>query len=358
MTRRLSIDIETFSSVNLAKSGVYKYAESEDFQVLLFAYAWQGEGVQVVDLARGESLPQEIQEALTDPKVEKWAFNANFERICLSSLLGYRTGVYLEPDSWYCSMVWSAQLGLPLSLEKVGEVLGLDQKKLQEGKRLIRYFCIPCKPTQTNQQRTRNLPHHDLVSWQRFKEYNQRDVEVEQAIQERLVRFPLSKKEWQFYHQDQRINDRGIGIDMRLVNGALYCDQESRQSLLEEAQKLTGLDNPNSPIQLKEWLNQQGLAIESLSKQAVQAALEQADGSIKRVLKLRQELSKSSVKKYEAMKHVVGSDGRARGLIQYYGANRTGRYAGRLIQVQNLPRNYLVNLEEARELVNQKTTER
>lgn len=352
--KTLSIDIETYSSANLSKTGVYKYAESQDFNILLFAYSVDNDPVQVVDLANGEEIPQDIVKALTDDSIHKWAFNANFERICLSRYLGYPTGQYLDPRSWYCSMIRSAILGLPLSLEKVGEVLGLQYQKLKEGKNLIRYFCVPCKPTKSNDGRTRNLPHHALEDWELFKEYNKRDVEVELAIKDRLSKFTVSNKEWAHYHQDQVINDLGIKVDLDFVEGALYCDREARAVHLEEAKELTGLENPNSPMQLKDWLNKQGCPIESLAKKDVQEALETASGRVKRVLELRRELSKSSVKKYDAMKHVTGYDGRARGLIQFYGANRTGRYAGRLIQVQNLPRNYITNLEEARNLVKDK----
>ena len=352
--KTLSIDIETYSSANLSKTGVYKYAESQDFSVLLFAYSVDSGPVQVIDLANGEEIPSPILQALTDDSIQKWAFNANFERVCLSRYLGYPTGQYLNPQSWYCSMIWSATLGLPLSLEKVGEVLGLQDQKLKEGKNLIRYFCVPCKPTKSNGGRTRNLPHHALDDWERFKKYNQRDVEVERAIKDRLSKFPVSDREWAHYHHDQMINDLGIKVDLDFVEGTLYCDREARAVHLEEAKELTGLENPNSPMQLKDWLNKQGCLIESLAKKDVQEALETASGRVKRVLELRQELSKSSVKKYDAMKHVTGSDGRARGLIQFYGANRTGRYSGRLVQVQNLPRNYITNLESARNLVKAK----
>ncbi|WP_028125408.1 DNA polymerase [Eremococcus coleocola] len=354
MTRRLSIDIETFSSTDLSKSGVYKYAESEDFQVLLFAYAWDGGEVEVVDLAQSESLPEDVREALQDNHTEKWAFNTNFERVCLSRYLCYPPGTYLDPSSWYCTMIWSASLGLPLSLEKAGKVLGLKNQKMKEGKRLIRYFSVPCKATKVNDGRTRNLPHHAPEDWELFKEYNKRDVEVELAIQKRLAKFPVSEQEWAYYHQDQEINDLGIEVDLDFVEGAIYCDDQSRIKHLEEAKQITGLENPNSPLQLKDWLNEKGCSIDSLAKKKVQEALTSSTGEVKRVLELRQELSKSSVKKYDAMKHVTGAQNRARGLIQFYGANRTGRYAGRLIQVQNLPRNYLTNLEEARALVKAK----
>ena len=345
--KRISIDLETYSSVDLGKSGVYKYAESEDFEILLFAYSLNDEKVQVIDLASGEIIPKEILSALSDKSIEKWAFNANFERVCLSRFLGKR----LNPKGWYCTMIWSAYLGLPLSLEKVGEVLKLDKQKMNEGKALIRYFSIPCKPTKTNSMRTRNLPHHDLEKWSTFKEYNQRDVETEMAIKKKISAFPILKSEWENYWVDQNINDRGILIDEVLVDSAIKFDEILRDENMDRAIELTGLENPNSPLQLREWLNKKGLEIDSLAKKDVESALKNAEGDIKEVLELRQELSKSSVRKYDAMKNVKGKDNRARGLIQFYGANRTGRYSGRLIQVQNLRRNNLKDLDLARSLV-------
>lgn len=345
--KKLSIDLETFSSVDLGKGGVYKYAESEDFEILLFAYSIDDGGVKVIDLASGEIIPEEILLALRDESIEKWAFNANFERVCLSRFLGKR----LKPQGWYCTMIWSAYLGLPLSLEKVGEVLKLDKQKVNEGKALIRYFSIPCKPTKTNGMRTRNLPRHDLEKWSTFKEYNQRDVETEMAIKKKLSAFPMPKTEWENYWIDQNINDRGILIDGVLVDSAIKFDEILRDENMDRAIGLTGLENPNSPMQLKEWLNKKGLEIDSLAKKDVESALKNVEGDIKEVLELRQELSKSSVRKYDAMKNVKGKDNRARGLIQFYGANRTGRYSGRLIQVQNLRRNNLKDLNLARSLV-------
>ena len=345
--KRLSIDLETYSSVDLGKSGVYKYAESEDFEILLFAYSIDDGEVKVVDLASGEIIPEEILAALSDESVEKWALNANFERVCLSRFLGKR----LKPQGWYCTMIWSAYMGLPLSLEKVGEVLRLDKQKMNEGKALIRYFSIPCKPTKTNGMRTRNLPHHDLEKWSTFKEYNQRDVETEMAIKKKLTALPMPYSEWENYWVDQNINDRGILIDEVLVDSAIKFDEILREENMDRAKELTGLENPNSPLQLKEWLNKKGLEIDSLAKKDVESALKNAEGDIKEVLELRQELSKSSVRKYDAMKNVKGKDNRARGLIQFYGANRTGRYSGRLIQVQNLRRNNLKDLDLARSLV-------
>ena len=345
--KKLSIDLETYSSVDLGKSGVYKYAESEDFEILLFAYSIDDGEVKVIDLASGEIIPEEILSALSDESIEKWAFNANFERVCLSRLLGNR----LRPKGWYCTMIWSAYLGLPLSLEKVGEVLKLDKQKMNEGKALIRYFSTPCKPTKTNGMRIRNLSHHDLEKWSTFKEYNQRDVETEMAIKKKLSAFPMSHSEWENYWIDQNINDRGILIDEVLVDSAIKFDGILREENMDRAIELTGLENPNSPLQLKEWLNKKGLEIDSLAKKDVESALKNTEGDIKEVLELRQELSKSSVRKYDAMKNVKGKDNRARGLIQFYGANRTGRYSGRLIQVQNLRRNNLKDLDLARSLV-------
>lgn len=345
--RNLSIDIETFSSVDLQKSGVYRYSESPDFQVLLFGYAADEGEVKVVDLANGEQIPEEIISAIYDPEVIKWAFNAAFERICLSRYFG----VQLPPKSWRCTMVWSAYMGLPLSLEATGVVLGLENQKMKEGKELIRYFSIPCKPTKANDERTRNLPCHAQEKWSLFKEYNKRDVEVELSIKEKLSKFPAPDREWENYILDQQINDRGIRLDMGFVRSAIECDGKFRNEHLVKAKDLTGLENPNSTQQLKEWLNENGLTVESLSKASVKELLEYTEGEVGEALQLRQELSKSSVKKYSAMEAAVCSDGRAHGLLQFYGANRTGRWAGRLIQVHNLPQNHLPDLAEARKLV-------
>lgn len=349
--KSISIDIETFSSVNLQKSGVYRYAESDDFEILLFGYSVDGGEVIVVDFARDEKIPIEIINALTDDSVIKWAFNAQFERICLSKWLGMPTGTYLSSKSWHCTMVWSATLGLPLSLEGVGAVLGLEKQKLSEGKNLIKYFCIPCSPTKSNGGRAHNLPRHDIEKWETFISYNKRDVETEMAIQNKLSKFPVSKTEWQNYHLDQIINDHGITLDMDFVRQAISCDEKFKAKNIEKAKELTGLENPNSPAQLKDWLFEQGIETDSLSKAAVSELLEYADGEIHEALFIRQQLAKSSVKKYTAMENVVCSDNRARGLIQFYGANRTGRYSGRLIQVQNLPQNHLPDLKQARALV-------
>ena len=345
--KSISIDVETFSSVPLAKGGVYKYAESEDFEILLFGYSVDGGEVQVVDLANGEEIPKEILAALTDETVTKWAFNAMFERVCLSRHLG----ILLCPHSWRCSMIWAATLGLPLSLKDVGAVLWLDRQKLEEGKDLIRYFCIPCKATKSNGGRTRNLPADAPEKWKLFTEYNKRDVETEMAIQARLKKFPVPESEWENYVIDQEINDRGILVDTTFVTQAICCDERSKAVCLERAQNLTDLENPNSPLQLMDWLRGEGLSVESLAKSEVTQMLKTATGDVREVLELRQQLSKTSVKKSMAMEAVTGADHRARGLFQFYGANRTGRFAGRLIQLQNLPQNHLTQLKEVRTLV-------
>ncbi|MEK4359923.1 DNA polymerase [Paenibacillus sp. FSL M7-1455] len=345
--RTLSIDLETFSSVDLAKSGVYRYAEAPDFEILLFGYSVDGGPVRVIDIANGETLPEDIQCAILNRNITKWAFNAQFERICLSRYLG----IWLEPNSWRCTMVWSAYLGLPLSLEGAALVTGVDKQKLTEGKELIRYFSVPCKPTQTNGGRTRNLPEHAQDKWERFKAYNARDVETELAIQSRLEKFPMPEHEWQNYILDQQINDRGIQLDLELVKRAIRCDDQTREEITNRMRVLTKLENPNSVAQMKKWLSENGLETESLDKASVKTLLRTAPNQLSEVLELRQLLAKSSVKKYTAMENVVCADGRARGLLQFYGANRTGRFAGRLIQVQNLPQNHLSDLEQARSLV-------
>ena len=349
--KAISIDIESFSSVNLSKSGVYRYAEGDDFEVLLFGYSIDGSEAQVIDLACGEKIPPVIVSALSDPTITKWAFNAQFERICLSRFLGMTAGTYLNPEGWHCTMVWSATLGLPLSLEGAGAVLGLEKQKLQEGKNLIKYFCVPCAATKTNDGRRRNLPRHDTEKWELFKAYNKRDVETEIGIQEKLSKFPVPDTEWDNYRLDQIINDRGITLDMDFVKQAICCDDVTKARLRGLMQNLTSLENPNSVQQMKEWLSDNGLETNTLAKAAVAELIKTAPADLGEVLSLRQELAKSSVKKYTAMENVVGSDGRARGLIQFYGANRTGRYAGRLIQVQNLPQNHLPDLEDARNLI-------
>lgn len=367
--KSLSLDLETYSDLNLAKCGVYKYAESPAFEILLFGYAVDGGPVQVVDLAQGESIPEEILDALTDDTVTKWAFNANFERVCLSrhltdlgrSLdpfhdqhpLSQECARFLNPAGWKCSMVWSAYLGLPLSLEGVGAVLNLDYQKMKEGRELIRYFCVPCKETKTNGGRTRNLPQHALDKWNLFKSYNKRDVEVEMAIQQRLQKYPVPEKVWEEYHLDQEINDRGIAIDLELARQAVALDAQSRESLMAALKERTGLENPTSVIQMLGWMEQHGMKTDSLGKKKVQELLKTAQEPLRSVLLLRQKLAKSSVKKYQAMEMTACKDGRARGMFQFYGANRTGRFAGRHIQLQNLPQNHLPDLSEARELVRQ-----
>ena len=347
----INIDIETYSSVNLAKSGVYRYTESDDFEILLFGCAIDGGAVQVIDLACGEKIPDDVLAALTDPAVLKWAFNAQFERVCLSRYLNLPVGAYLDPSSWRCTMVWAATLGLPLSLEGVGAVLGLEKQKLKEGKDLIRYFCTPAR--QKDGTLYRRLPQDDPLRWSRFKAYNLRDVETEMGIQKRLSKFPVPESEWQNYRLDQQINDRGVLLDLELVQQAMSCDAAFQETNMKLARTITGLDNPNSAAQMKEWLRQNGVITESLAKDAVVSLLENADGSTRLALQLRQELAKSSVKKYTAMENAVCKDSRARGLIQFYGANRTGRYSGRLIQVQNLPQNHLPDLKQARSLIRQ-----
>lgn len=345
--KRMNIDIETYSEADLSKSGVYKYVDAPGFEVLLFGYSADGGPVKVISLAEGEELPQEIKEALLDDTVLKFAFNAQFERVCLEKYLG----VHLAPDAWRCTMVASLYLGLPGSLAQVGAVLGVEKKKLETGKDLIKFFSVPCKPTKTNGGRTRNLPEHDREKWQQFITYNARDVETEMDIMEKVARFPVPNFLWKQYAQDQRINDLGIELDMALVTQAIKCDEESRERYLKRAQELTGLENPNSPIQLKEWILSNGVEMETLTKAEVASVMETAIGPVKEVLELRQLLSKSSVKKYVAMETCRCSDGRAHGLLQFYGANRTGRWAGRLVQVQNLPQNHIPDLAIARNLI-------
>lgn len=349
--KTISIDIETYSSVNLAKAGVYKYAESDDFEILLFAYSVDRGKVNVIDIASGESIPEEVINGILDESVIKWAFNAQFERICLSRYLGLKTGTYLDPVSWRCSMVWSAVMGLPLSLEGVGSVMGLEKQKLSEGKDLIKYFCSPCKPTKTNGGRTRNLPVHYKTKWEQFKKYNIRDVEVEMQIQDKLSRFPVSQEIWNEYLIDQEINDRGILVDMQFVEQALITDEMARKELNSKIQSLTGIENPNSVVQMREWLLSQGIQTESLDKKAVSDLISKVSDVASEVLSLRQKLAKSSVKKYQAMKTAVCSDGRIRGCFMFYGANRTGRFAGRLVQLQNLPQNHMSDLAQVRGLI-------
>ena len=361
----LSIDLETFSDVDLKKCGVYKYAESPNFEILLFGVSVDGGEVTVYDLASGGTVPEGIIRALSDDSVIKWAYNASFERVCLSvwlrrnypqhfssySIEGDTVRNYLAPSSWRCSLVWGAYMGLPLSLEGIGKVLKLENQKMSEGKALIRYFCVPCKPTKANGGRTRNLPEHDPVKWSTFISYNKRDVETEMAIQQKLSKFPVPDFLWEEYHLDQEVNDRGIQLDMALVEQAIAIDERSREELSAKMRQLTALENPNSVQQMKEWLTQHGLEVDSLDKKAVKELLKTAPPELAEVLELRRQLAKSSVKKYQAMQNAVCADGRARGMFQFYGANRSGRWAGRLIQLQNLPQNHMAHLEDARSLV-------
>ena len=349
--KNLEIDIETYSSINLQKSGVYRYVEADDFEIMLFGYSVDGGEVKVIDLMAGEKIPGDILDALTDEDITKWAFNAQFERVCLSRYLGYPFGSYLNPSSWKCSMVWSAYMGLPLSLEGVGAVLGLEKQKLTEGKDLIRYFCVPCNPTKTNGGRTRNLPSDEMEKWQKFVAYNKRDVETEMLIQQRLIKFPVPDEIWDEYLLDQEINDRGIKVDMDFVKQAIATDEISHTKLMSQMQEITELDNPNSVQQMKGWLAENGLETDTLGKKAVAELLKDAPEDLSEVLKLRQQLAKSSVKKYTAMENAVCADSRARGMFQFYGANRTGRFAGRLVQLQNLPQNHMPDLKEARGIV-------
>lgn len=365
--KNLEIDIETYSSVSLQKCGVYKYAESPDFEILLFGYSIDGCPVVTIDLACGEEIPSDVFDALTDNTVTKWAFNAQFERICLSRYLSDK-GISLDPfhdknslstecarflnsESWKCSMVWSAYMGLPLSLEGVGAVLGLKKQKLTEGKELIRFFSVPCNPTKANGGHTRNMPEHDPEKWTRYKAYNIRDVETEMQIQEKLTKFPVPDAVWDEYHIDQEINDRGIRVDMPFVKQAVAIDEISRDRLTTKMKELTDLDNPNSVAQMKSWLSDNGLETDTLGKKVVAALIGETDGEVSEALSLRQKLAKSSVKKYLTMENAACSDDRCRGMFQFYGANRTGRFAGRLVQLQNLPQNHMTDLAEARALV-------
>lgn len=349
--KAISIDIETYSSLNLAKCGVYKYVESPDFRILLLGYSVDGGEVQVIDLTLGEKIPPDVLSALEDDSVMKWAFNASFERVCLSCHLGYPTGNYLEPTSWRCSMTWSAYMGLPLSLQSVGTVLGLEKQKLTEGKDLIKYFCQPCTPTKSNDRRTRNMPTDAPDKWETFKAYNKRDIEVEMQIQQKLSKFPVPDSVWDEYHLGEEINDRGIGVDMPFVKQAIKFDEKSHKRLSTAMREITELDNPNSVQQMKAWLAENGLETNTLGKKAVAELLKDAPDNLGEVLMLRQQLAKSSVKKYVAMENAICSDSRVRGMFMFYGANRTGRFAGRLVQLQNLPQNHIPDLAEARGLV-------
>ena len=365
LIQTISIDLETFSDVDIKKCGVYRYADSDSFDILLFSYSVNGSDVEVIDLAQGEELPEWLIAAIVSEDVIKWAFNATFERVCLSKyirtrypdhFIGYglpedTTGNYLDPSSWRCSMIWAATLGLPLSLEGVVTVLGLEQQKMKEGKALIKYFCCPCAPTKVNGGRTRNLPCHDKEKWNTFKSYNIRDVVVEQEIQKRLSGYPVPDSGWEEYHRDQDLNDRGIMLDMTVVQNAIKFDAFSKAALIATMKDKTELENPNSVQQMKEWLSSKGIETESLDKKAIVDLIKAVPTDVADVLTLRQQLAKSSVKKYQAMEAAVCSDKRARGMFQFYGANRTGRWAGRIIQLQNLPQNHLDDLDEARAIL-------
>lgn len=367
--KEMSIDLETYSDVDIKKCGAYKYAESDNFEILLFGVSVDNAPVVVYDLTAGDKIPQEILAALSDENVTKWAYNAAFERVCLSNWLrrhypeyfktysipGDPVQNYLDPASWRCTMIWSAYMGLPLSLEGVGSVLKLHDQKMKEGKDLIKYFCCPCRPTKVNGGRTRNYPHHAPEKWETFKAYNKRDVEVELAIKQRLAKYPVPEFIWDEYHLDQEINDRGIMLDMTMVNNAIDFDERSKSSLMKSMQDITSLENPNSVVQMKQWLSDNGVEMDSLGKKEVAQFVKDpngnANGNIKEALQLRLQLARSSVKKYQAMQNAVCKDGRAHGMFQFYGANRSGRWAGRLIQLQNLPQNHISDLAEARELV-------
>ena len=349
--KTINIDIETFSSINISKSGVYKYVESEDFEVLLFAYSIDGGKTEIVDIANGEELSEEIIQALLDDNVIKWAFNAQFERICLSRFLKLTKGTYLNPKSWRCTMIWSAYMGLPFSLEGVGKVLGLEKQKLIEGKDLIKYFCVPCTPTKSNGFRNRNFPYHDKIKWEAFKTYNIRDVDTEKEIQCKLMKFPVPDFIWEEYHLDQEINDRGIKVDLDFVERVIALDDKVRTKLMSELQILTELENPNSVVQLKGWLSEQGVETESLDKKSVKELVKVTKGEVSKALALRMQLSKSSIKKYQAMKDVACEDNRCKGMFQFLGANRTGRFSGRNVQLQNLPRNTMKELFEVRSII-------
>ena len=365
MIEYLSIDLETKSGTDLSKSGVYRYVEDDDFEILLFGYSINGGEVSVVDMACGEQIPEDVLRAVADENVVKWAFNAAFERICLSTWLRKHrpdlfasysipedsVGNYLNPVSWRCSMIWAAYIGLPLSLEGVGAVLKLQDQKMSEGKALIKFFSVPCKATKTNGGRTWNRPEHAPDKWATFKAYNKRDVEVEMSIQKALARFPVPDSVWEEYHISEEINDRGIGLDKQMVKQAIELDALSRDELSAEMQRLTNMDNPNSVAQMKLWLADHGLEVESLDKKAVRELLKTAPPELAQALELRQQLARSSVKKYIAMENCVCADGRCRGMFQFYGANRSGRWAGRLIQLQNLPQNHISDLASARSLV-------
>ena len=343
----LAIDIETYSDVSLSDCGVHRYAASEQFEILLFAYSLNDEPTQIIDLASGEKIPDEIMKYLTDDSVIKTAYNAAFERNCINRFFG----LSLKPEGWKCTLVQASMLSLPLSLEGVGEALNLDKKKMSEGKDLIRYFCMPCKPTKANGGRTRNRPSDAPEKWELFKTYCIRDVDVEKQIRNKLAKFPIPDREQELYCMDQRINDRGIMVDQELIGHAVACDLLYKETVTKKAYEISGLENPNSVSQLKEWLNEKGIEVDSLAKAAVEELVENTQGDVAEMMKLRLAMSKTSVKKYEAMERSVCPDGRVHGLLQFYGANRTGRWAGRLVQIHNLPQNHMEDLELARSLV-------
>ena len=343
----MGLDLETYSSAPLPKCGVYRYCDAPDFEILLFSYAFDDEPIQTIDLASGDVLPQEVISALEDPNIIKVAYNAQFERVCLSRYLGH----WLDPHQWRCTMVMAAYLTLPGRLADAAVALGTTEKKMEEGKDLIRYFSVPCKPTKTNGGRMRNLPADAPEKWAVYRQYNAQDVETERAIRKALEKYPLPEQEWELYALDQQINDRGVRVDKKLVKNAIAVDAVFAQAAYQRAKELTGLENPGSVNQLKAWLADQDMPMESLAKKIVQEKAAQTDGIVAELLNLRLELSKTSVKKYEAMARCVCRDGRVHGLLQFYGANRTGRWAGRLVQAQNLPQNHLPDLDLAREIV-------
>ena len=347
MPTLMGVDIETYSSAPLPKCGVYRYCDAPDFELLLFSYAFDDDPVKTIDLASGETLPKEVISALKDPTIIKVAYNAQFERVCLSRYLGH----WLDPHQWRCTMVMAAYLTLPGRLADAAVALGTTEKKMEEGKDLIRYFSVPCKPTKTNGGRTRNLPADAPEKWAVYRQYNAQDVETERAIRKALEKYPLPEQEWELYALDQQINDRGVRVDKKLVKNAIAVDAVFAQAACQRAKELTGLENPGSVNQLKAWLADQDMPMDSLARKIVQEKAAQTDGIVAELLNLRLELSKTSVKKYEAMARCVCRDGRVHGLLQFYGANRTGRWAGRLVQAQNLPQNHLPDLDLAREIV-------
>lgn len=349
--KKLSCDIETFSDVDLIRCGVYKYADSPNFEMLLFAYAVDDGDVHIIDIAGGEELPEEIIQVIKSDTVVKTAYNAQFERVCLSRYLKLPEGEYLNPQSWYCTAVQAAELALPLSLADVGSVLGLERQKMTEGKELIKYFCVPCKPTKSNGNRTRNRPCHDINKWETFKKYCMRDVDVERQIADKLKMYPISDEEHRLYVLDQIINDRGVLVDSELAEQAVKLNSIQTAVAVEQAYMITGLENPNSVTQLKQWLKENGVEIESLSKKAVKSLADETDGDVSEMLKLRLLMAKTSVKKYEAVIRSVCSDNRVHGMMRFCGANRTGRWSGNILQPQNLPQNHLPDLTLARDIV-------